>query len=74
MDAATIEQRQIDIVGEIKKQLSIPVSVKLSSDYTNLLHFAEQLDKVGVDGMVLFNALFQPDIDIETGNTAAHST
>lgn len=67
LDGSTIEQRQIDIVGEIKKQLSIPVSVKLSSDYTNLLHFAERLDKVGVDGMVLFNAFFQPDIDIETG-------
>jgi len=48
----------------IKKQLSIPVSVKLSSDYTNILHFAKRLDETGIDGMVLFNAFFQPDVDI----------
>ncbi|MBF6628433.1 MAG: dihydroorotate dehydrogenase-like protein [Proteiniphilum sp.] len=64
LDAATIEQQQISIVAGIKEQLSIPVSVKLSSDYTNILHFAKRLDDAGVDGMVLFNAFFQPDIDI----------
>jgi len=66
LDAGGIEKRQINIVSEIKKQLSIPVSVKLSSSYTNLLHFAHGIDNAGVDGMVLFNAFFQPDIDIET--------
>lgn len=64
IDAATIEQQQVDIVAAIKQQLSIPVSVKLSSDYTNILHFAKRLDEKGVDGMVLFNAFFQPDVDI----------
>lgn len=65
LDASEIEKRQIDIVAAIKKQLSIPVSVKLSSDYTNILHFAKRLDEAGVDGMVLFNSFYQPDIDIE---------
>lgn len=64
LDAATIEQQQIDIVSGVKAQLSIPVSVKLSSDYTNILHFAKRLDDAGVNGMVLFNAFFQPDVDI----------
>ena len=64
IDAATIEQRQADIVSAVKQQLSIPVSVKLSSDYTNILHFAKRLDETGIDGMVLFNAFFQPDVDI----------
>lgn len=65
LDASTIEKQQIDIVSKIKNNLSIPVSVKLSSDYTNILHFAQQLDNTGVDAMVLFNAFFQPDIEIE---------
>lgn len=65
VEAAEIENRQIATVSEIKKQLSIPVSVKLSNDYTNILHFAKRLDEAGVDGMVLFNSFFQPDIDIE---------
>lgn len=65
LDASEIERRQIEIVAGIKKQLSIPLSVKLSSDYTNILNFAKRLDEVGVDAMVLFNSFFQPDIDIE---------
>lgn len=64
LDAATIEQRQISLVGVIRQQLSIPVSVKLSSDYTNILHFVKRLDDAGVNGLVLFNAFFQPDVDI----------
>src|SRR5690554_468031 len=62
LDAAAIEKRQIDIVSTIKEQLSIPVSVKLSSSYSNLLHFAHGLDNAGVDGMGLFNVFCQPDI------------
>ncbi|OJV90383.1 MAG: dihydroorotate dehydrogenase [Bacteroidia bacterium 44-10] len=65
LDASEIEKRQIDMVAEIKKELSIPVSVKLSSDYTNILHFTKRLDEAGVDAMVLFNSFFQPDINIE---------
>ena len=64
LDAAAIEQQQIDIVAGIRQQLTIPVSVKLSSDYTNILHFAKRLDDAGVNGMVLFNAFFQPVVDI----------
>lgn len=65
LDAATIEKNQIELVSKIKNSLSIPVSVKLSPDYTNVLNFAQQLDNVGVDALVLFNAFFQPDIAIE---------
>ncbi len=64
-DALVIESRQVEIVETIKRKLSIPVSVKLSSDYTNILNFAKQLDDEGVDGLVMFNAFFQPDINIE---------
>lgn len=65
LDASEIERRQLEIVAAIKQQLSIPVSVKLSSDYTNILHFASRLDAIGVNGMVLFNSFYQPDVDIE---------
>ncbi len=56
---------QLSIVKEIKKTLNIPVSVKLSPYYTNVLRFIAELDKAGVDGIVLFNRMFQPDIDLE---------
>ena len=51
---------------EIRKNLAIPVSVKLSADYTNTLNFIKKLDLAGVNGFALFNSFFQPDIDIIT--------
>lgn len=62
---AETEEDQVTILKEIKKNVSIPVSVKLSSDYSNILNFISQLDKAGADALVLFNSFFQPDIDID---------
>jgi dihydroorotate dehydrogenase (fumarate) len=65
-DAKDVEDEQINIVKEIRQNISIPVSVKLSPDYSNILNFIGKLDKVGVDAFVLFNSFFQPDIDVLT--------
>jgi len=56
---------QIDVVKEIKENIGIPLAVKLSPFYTNPLHVIHEMDEEGVDGFVLFNRLFQPDIDID---------
>ncbi len=64
-DEKDIVSEQLSVVKEIKKTLNIPVSVKLSPYYTNVLKFVAELDKAGVDGIVLFNRMFQPDIDLE---------
>ncbi len=63
-DAKDIEDEQINIIKEIRKNISIPVSVKLSPDYSNILNFIKKLDQAGVDAFVLFNSFFQPDIDV----------
>lgn len=60
-----IVEQQIAIIKKVKQSLKIPVSVKLSPFYTNILAVVTEMDKTGVDGFVLFNRLFQPDIDIE---------
>ena len=65
-EAADIEHEQIRIVTEIKKSVSIPISIKLSHDYTNVLNLIKKLDGIGVNAFVLFNSFFQPDIDIES--------
>lgn len=64
-DASHIENEQMRIVKEVKEHITIPLSVKLSSDYTNTIYFIKKLDKVDVSAFVLFNSFFQPDIDIE---------
>ncbi len=63
-NAKEIEDEQSKIVKAIRKNISIPISVKLSSDYSNILNFINRLDQIGVDAFVLFNSFFQPDIDI----------
>lgn len=64
-DEKEIVSEQISLVKEIKKILNIPVSVKLSPFYTNALKVISGMDKAGADGFVLFNRMFQPDIDLE---------
>lgn len=58
-----IINEQLDILTHVKSNLRIPVSVKLSPFYTNILNVIQQMYYAGVDGFVLFNRLFQPDID-----------
>jgi len=61
-----IEMKQIKILTAVKSAVKIPVSVKLSSFYTNPLKHLLDLEDAGANAFVLFNRLFQPDIDIHT--------
>jgi dihydroorotate dehydrogenase (fumarate) len=61
-----IEKELFEIVESVKAEVSIPVAVKLSPFYTSAVNVAAELDKRGVDALVLFNRFLQPTIDIET--------
>lgn len=61
----TLIAEQVDILKAVKNSVKIPVSVKLSPFYANPLNLIKKLDDAGADGFVLFNRLFQPEIDIE---------
>ncbi len=60
-----IETRIVQMAAAIKTEVRIPVAVKLSPFHTALANFALRLDQAGVEGLVLFNRFYQPDIDIE---------
>lgn len=64
-DANAVEKRQLEIVREVKRSVKLPLAVKLSPFYSSLPSFAKQLEAEGVAGLVLFNRLYQPDIDVE---------
>jgi dihydroorotate dehydrogenase (fumarate) len=61
-----IINEELDVIEGVKKAVNIPVSVKLSPFYTNPLYAISEMDRRGADGFVLFNRLFQPDINIDT--------
>jgi dihydroorotate dehydrogenase (fumarate) len=62
-DAWSVERRVVDIVAVLKESIVIPIAVKLSPFYSSLPHLAAQVDRIGADGLVLFNRFYQPDID-----------
>ena len=65
IDGRSIITEQLDLLEKVKKAVKIPVAVKLSPYYSNPLHVIAEMDKIGVDAFVLFNRLFQPEIDID---------
>ncbi len=60
-----IEQLYIDVLKKVKKQVKIPVSVKIGFYFTNLISMAEKLKANGAAAITMFNRFYEPDIDIE---------
>ncbi len=65
IDGRSVLTEQLDLLEKVKKAVKIPVAAKLSPYYTNPLYVISEMDKRGVDAFVLFNRLFQPEIDID---------
>jgi dihydroorotate dehydrogenase (fumarate) len=62
--SSEIEKTYFDIVDEVKKQINIPVIVKMSYYFSNLGRMIVDLSEK-VDGLVLFNRFYNPDIDLK---------
>jgi dihydroorotate dehydrogenase (fumarate) len=60
-----VEDLYVKLLKEMKKQVSIPVAVKMSPYFSALPHMASMLDAEGADALVMFNRFYQPDVDIE---------
>ncbi len=62
---STTENIYIDIVRSVRAATKIPLAVKLSPYFSNFANMAASLDALNIDGLVLFNRFYQPDIDLE---------
>jgi len=63
--SAENEKVYFEIVEEVQKQVSIPVSVKISYYFSNLGKLIQDISTSGAKGVVLFNRYYSPDIDID---------
>ena len=61
-----VEDRYVEILESLREQISIPIAMKLSSQFSSVVYMAQRLQRAGADGLVLFNRFYQPDIDLET--------
>jgi dihydroorotate dehydrogenase (fumarate) len=62
---AEVERTAVEIVKAVKGAVTIPVAAKISPFFSSVSNFAHQMDQTGVDGIVVFNRFYQPDIDVE---------
>lgn len=61
-----IERRHIEVLTTVKAAVDIPVAVKITPFLSSPGELALRLDRVGADGLVLFNRFMQTAIDPET--------
>ena len=59
-----IMEATFDIISKVKGIIRIPVALKISAFQSNLIRYVEHIDQSGVEGIVLFNRSWLPDIDI----------
>ncbi len=60
----SVEEGYLNLVAEVRSQISIPLAVKIGPFFSSLGHFAKRLSEAGADGLILFNRFMQPDIDL----------
>lgn len=63
--AEAVEAQYLDLAATVRDAVTLPIAVKLGSQFSNLCHFARGLSRAGVDGLVLFNRYLEPDIDLD---------
>ena len=63
-DSASREKIYYDILESVKSRIKIPIALKIGRNFTSLPYLVTQLEKRGLDGLVMFNRFTEPDIDI----------
>ena len=61
---ASVEERMLRLVLAVRREVSVPLAVKLSPYYTAFANVAHRLADARVDGLVFFNRFVQPDVDV----------
>ena len=64
--AQQVEQRYVDILGALHKHVSIPITMKLSAQFSAPVNFIRHMAAAGARGVAIFNRFYQPDIDLDT--------
>jgi dihydroorotate dehydrogenase (fumarate) len=60
-----IEKLYIDVLSQVKKQVSIPVSVKIGFYFSNLIAMVDKLMANGAAAVTMFNRFYEPDINLD---------
>jgi len=67
-----VEKHYIELLNRLREQISIPVTMKLSSQFSSVSNMVTRLQAAGANGVVLFNRFYQPDIDLDSLRIKPH--
>lgn len=61
-----VEELYLNVVHQVKRSVSIPVALKIDPYFSAFGHMARQFDEIGIDALVMFNRMQQPDFNLKT--------
>ena len=67
-----VENRYLQLLADLRGHISLPVTMKLSSQFSCVANMVHKLERAGARGVSLFNRFYQPDIDLETLQIKPH--
>ena len=62
-----IEKSELETFSKVRDAVKLPISVKMHPYYTNVMNMVAEFDRRGANAVVMFNRMFQPDLNINTG-------
>lgn len=65
LSGTDVEDRHVELVAAVRAATRVPLAVKIGPHFSSLPHLARRLVEAGADGLVLFNRLLEPDIDLD---------
>ena len=60
-----VDRKALEFAKVARDKIKLPLSMKIGYKYSSLANIIAGFDRIGIDGAVLFNRFFRPDIDIE---------
>lgn len=64
--SADVEARYLDLLTSLRREIRIPINMKLGPWFSSVGHLVKQLEAAGASGVSLFNRFYQPDINIDS--------
>jgi len=64
MTGESIKQVYYDIISEVRRYTKLPLALKIGSYFTGMANVLYRLSRKEIDGMVLFNRFYRPDINL----------
>lgn len=72
MTSDYVSNMYVELVKEIRKEVTIPLAVKIGPYFSSLPNVAKRLAEAGANALVFFNRFYQPDFDLDNLEVVPH--